>query len=191
MKLHLQIERRVLQSLAKIASKDQTRYILQGFNVRSLNGFTVITACNGVHLVSVQLNPTSEEFNFNLPSYIPPPSKSGCLIEVDTESQTAIYHQSSCDVAFKLIDGKYPEFTNVVPKVISGQGKIVFNLTKIDLMLSSALAYKPKASVFVTPNGTDAAIIALADCPEWFGLLMPINHQPDIDIPSWIKPKTV
>lgn len=189
MKLHLQIERRMLQSLAKIASKDASRYILQGFNVKSLNGFTVITACNGVHLVSIKLNATNEEFDFIIPSYIPPASKVGCFIEVDTDVKTVTYHQGECDVVYQLIDGKYPDFTKVVPPAATGTGSIVFNISKIEIILASALAYNPKASVFITPNDKNAAIIALADCPEWFGLLMPITHHQEIKVPTWIQSK--
>jgi DNA polymerase III sliding clamp (beta) subunit (PCNA family) len=189
MKLHLQIERRVLQSLEKVVSKDPVRYVLQGFNIRSLNGFTVITACNGTHLVSIQLATTSEEFDFILPSYIPPTSKLGCLMEVDTDAKTVTYHQSKCDVVYKLIDGKYPEYTKVVPQVVTGTGSIVFNISKIELILSAALVYNTKASVFITPNDKNAAIIALGECPEWFGLLMPIMNVTEIKIPTWIQSK--
>jgi len=191
MKIDLTIPRRVLQSLAKIASKDAIRYILNGFNVRSLNGFKVMTATNGVHLVSIQLDfHNGEDFDIILPAFLPPPSRVDYVVEVDTETKTATYLHPGYTTVHKLIDGNYPNFLHCVPSETSGQGKIVFNLSKIELIIASAKLYSPKGSIFITPNQTNAAVVAITDSPEWFGMLMPINHQSSIDIPAWIKPKT-
>jgi len=188
MKIELTIPRRAFVSLAHIVSKDRTRYMLNGFNVRSLSGYVVITACNGVHLVSIQLSPTSESFDVTLPFFIPKGVLGNCMVDIDTEANEATYREADCKIVRNLLDGIYPNFLKAVPALVKHTGEIAFNIGKLNTILDSALAYSPKGNVFIAPNEKDAATVAITDSPEWFGLLMPIHHVQKVETPKWLIP---
>ena len=187
MKIELTIPRRAMLSAQKAISKDETRYVLTGFNLRSLNGFAVLAATDGKQLISIQICPTQQEFNVILPNFIPQSGSIDPWAEIDTETGRVKWITADRETSFRLIDGKYPDYPTVFMDVVSQQGLVCLNTRLFRSIMSSAEAYAPKEALFVTPNQQNAAVFAISNCPEWYGLLMPVRDV-GFTPPTWLKP---
>lgn len=186
MKIITEIGWNVFASLKKVASKDEARYTLYGFNLRSLNGFIVATATDGIGLVSIRLGLwTGDDFNVVLPPFVPSRSKVLTCVEIDTDVKQVLYKQSSHNEIYKLIDGQFPNFTHVTDIALTGNGKLTFNISKISTLIDAAKIYAPNENLFISPNDTNASLAAISRCPEWFGMLMPVSTE--VSIPTWLK----
>ena len=89
MNIEISIEPRIIAALKHIVSKDETRYILQGINLRSLDGKATFTATNGRALASIQAEISiPDDLNIILPARIPNRLNS---IQINTDSNKITY----------------------------------------------------------------------------------------------------
>jgi DNA polymerase III sliding clamp (beta) subunit (PCNA family) len=151
-----------------------------------MDGCFTFTATNGVVLVSIQ-GPTcglDASLNVILPPIIP--KGESVLTTIDTDAKTVTYSTSYVST-YALIDANYPAFEKVVPAQVPEREDCLLNLSKLESLIKSAKAYAPKECVFLSPNKKEVNILAIQDHPEWFGILMPMNGQPNVSIPNWLK----
>ena len=185
MKIQEIIETKILRSVKHAISHDEARYVLTGINVRNLNGFMTFTATNGRYLISIQ-GPSVGDNDFNVIIPVVVPAGAKVMMEIDTDSKTISYF-SPRKVTYELIDGTYPDFLSVIPKQEAALDAALINVSHLETFIKAAKAYKSDAGLFLSPQKRDANIIALHDCPEWFGLIMPMTGMTKIEIPAWLK----
>lgn len=191
MNIEITIEPRIIAALKHVVSKDDTRYILQGINLRSLDGKATFTATNGRALASIQAEILiPDDLNIILPARIPNRLNS---IQIDTESGKVTYVEPGQEITLKLIDGKYPNFLSVIPEQTTEAKHATFGVHHLEEIMACAKAYAKKtklsddAGLYCLPQGAGPSIFALGGHPEWFAMLMPRTVEPTI--PNWLKKK--
>jgi len=195
MNIVITIEPRIIAALKHIVSKDETRYILQGINIRKLDGRLTFTATNGRSLASIQgslIESASipDDLNIIIPTRIPHKLNQ---ISIDTETHKITYVEPGQESTLKLIEGNYPNFLSVVPEAAKEPKHSTFGVHRLEEIMACAKAYAKKsklhddAGLYCLPQGKGPSIFALEGCPEWFAMLMPRNTEPTI--PNWLKKK--
>lgn len=119
MKHELTLDRKIITSLKHFVPKDEAHYTLMGISLRCLNGLPTFTATNGRSFVSIQGNGViNKDINVIIPTRIP---HKLCTVIIDDEAKTITYKEPGCETILPLIEGKYPNYLQVVPKEL---GKI-------------------------------------------------------------------
>ena len=191
MNIEISIEPRIIAALKHVVSKDDTRYILQGINLRSLDGKATFTATNGRALASIQAEISiPDDLNIILPARIPNSLNS---IQINTDSGKVTYVEPGAEITIPLIDGKYPNFLSVIPEQTAEAKHATFGVHHLEEIMACAKAYAKKtklsddAGLYCLPQGAGPSIFALSGYPEWFAMLMPRKAEPTI--PNWLKKK--
>lgn len=191
MNIEITIEPRIIAALKHIVSKDETRYVLQGINLRCLDGKATFTATNGRSLASIQSDvQITEDLDVVLPTRVPHKLNQ---ITIDTDSNKITYVEPGQELTLKLIDGKYPNFLSVIPEVAKEPRHSTFGVHQLEEIMACAKAYAKKtklsddAGLYCLPQGAGPSIFALGGYPEWFAMLMPRKTEPTI--PNWLKKK--
>ena len=191
MNIEISIEPRIIAALKHIVSKDETRYVLQGINLRSLDGKATFTATNGRALASIQAEISiPDDLNIILPARIPNRLNS---IQINTDSGKVTYVELGAEITISLIDGKYPNFLSVIPEQTDEAKHATFGVHHLEEIMACAKAYAKKtklsddAGLYCLPQGAGPSIFALGGYPEWFAMLMPRKTEPTI--PNWLKKK--
>lgn len=195
MNIEISIEPRIIAALKHIASKDETRYVLQGINIRKLDGRLTFTATNGSSLASIQgtqIESVSipDDLDIIIPTRIPHKLNQ---INIDTDSHKITYLEPGQDITLKLIEGKYPNFLSVIPEQTTEAKHAPFGVHHLEEIMACAKAYAKRtklnddAGLYCLPQGKGPSIFALGGYPEWFAMLMPRTGEPTI--PNWLKKK--
>lgn len=195
MNIEITIEPRIIAALKHIVSKDETRYILQGINLRKFDGRLTFTATNGRALASIQesligSSSIPDDLNVIIPTRIPHKLNQ---ITIDTDLHKITYVEPGQEITLKLIEGKYPNFLEVVPEKTTEAKHATFGVHHLEEIMACAKAYAKKtklsddAGLYCLPQGAGPSIFALGGHPEWFAMLMPRTGEPTI--PNWLKKK--
>ena len=195
MNIEISIEPRIISALKHVASKDETRYVLQGINLRKLDGKLTFTATNGRSLASIQgtvIESVSipDDLNVIIPTRIPHKLNQ---ITIDTDSHKITYVEPGQEITLKLIEGRYPNFLSVIPEQTSEAKHATFGVHHLEEIMACAKVYAKKtklsddAGLYCLPQGAGPSIFALGGYPEWFAMLMPRKTEPTI--PNWLKKK--
>lgn len=191
MNINISIEPRIIAALKHIVSKDETRYILQGINLRCLDGKATFTATNGRSLASIQSDvQITEDLDVVLPTRVPHKLNQ---ITIDTDSNKITYVEPGQEITLKLIEGRYPNFLSIIPESTSEPRHASFGVHHLEEIMACAKAYTKKsklhddAGLYCLPQGKGPSIFALEGHPEWFAMLMPRTGEPTI--PNWLKKK--
>lgn len=195
MNIEISIEPRIIAALKHIVSKDETRYILQGINLRNFGGRLTFTATNGRALASIQgtmIEPSSipDDLNVIIPTRVPHELNQ---ITIDTDSHKITYVEPGQEITLKLIEGKYPDFPSCVPEQTTEAKHATFGVHHLEEIMACAKAYAKKNKLnndfglYCLPQGNEPSIFAIEGHPEWFAMLMPRKTEPTI--PNWLKKK--
>lgn len=192
MKLDIKIEPRIIASLKHIVSKDETRYVLTGINLRCLDGKATFTATNGRSLASIQAQDITipDDLNIILPAHV---AKGEGLVQIDTDERKITYYESGRETTLRLIDAVYPNFLAVIPSKEEIGKPVTFGIHYLEAIIAAAKDYAKKSKLnddnglYCLPQDTGPSIFALEGCPEWFAMLMPRKTEPTI--PNWLKKK--
>jgi len=192
------INLRVLAAVSAFASKDETRYYLNGVCVEIERRRTTYVATDGHRFIVYRddLEPTEGDNelvgNFIIPTAHCKPFKIGkedpAIAKVigDEGTRLTIAH-GFVDVTFNPIDGTFPDWRNVTPK---GQpsGQIAqFDLDYLAAFRKFARALDLGGYPSVAHNGAEPAIVWFGAHPNVLGVIMPTrtDSYPERMAPDW------
>lgn len=195
--VNVTINLKYLRALRHIAAEHDIRYYLNGVYVKGDKAGKWYAATDG-HRIGIFMEPWGpgqepRDFELIVPRSVcvsakPVKKLDGAVLKQDGAKWTL----DTCNgiaQTFTAIDGKYPDWTKIVPEKTSGKPG-AFNwgyLNSFDICVREALGYS--FSVALWPNGCEEA--AVVTCPTdraFLGLLMPMRHNDPASqapLPDW------
>lgn len=188
---------RYRQSFARRSCKKDIRYYLNAVCIDVRATDIVAVATNGHILVAL---PLATDSTIVPGQYIIPrdvlenlkPAYKGAQVTVtiDPTAQTVSVNVGGSSTSTQLVDGRFPEWRRVVPRVVSGKvsqfdADYVAAFGKINALLGS------KHSPAIAHNGGSENLVEGAArvllTGEAIGVLMPMRYDnPTVDNPSWL-----
>jgi len=186
------IENRLLQSLAIMTPKNDTRAYLNAIYIDK--GRAVVT--NGHYLLLIRI----PEFEGEDSCYIMPEWVKG--IKTDKVTIETVDNGIMVNgVTYPKYDqGRYPDYRRVIPEKTSGEPaqfstKYLAMFAKVEKLLGKGEEYDKEKGVFVSApgmltihhNGESAAIITSNASPDFLGVLMPLRDSDNgpFETPAW------
>jgi hypothetical protein len=191
------INLRVLAACVLFASKDETKYYLNGVMVDFDEKGATYVATDGARLVCYRDELMGETKNFMLGSFIiPAPHCKVFKLDKDDDGYGKAFPQAErltiahgfVDITFAPIDGEFPAWHRVVPKAPASGEIAQFNLPLLADFQKFALAIGVSAP-FVASNGEGPAPIWFPGYPHVMGLMMPHKSTDELGrtAPDWVK----
>jgi len=191
------INLRVLAAASAFASKDEARYYLNGVLLEIEPRAVTYIATDGHRMIVYrsELDDPETPDNLLVGNFIIPTQqcKSYKLAKEDTgvakifgNGRLTIAH-NFVDVVFAPIDGVYPDWRRVLPRLPASGALGQFNLKLLADFTKFAAAIE-QASPFVAHNGPEApAFIWFPGSPNCFGIAMPLKLTDELDRapPEW------
>lgn len=203
MKKELALKASLLKSLNRIASTDETRYVINGVNVElDAKGYT-LTATDGRRLITLHSDAQTfdEEISFTIPSLLikalPDSMLSGRLpVLIDYNEKNISIRDCDLELRCLPIGGNYPNWRAVVPKEWPTGFKpdaIGLNyeyLTEIFETIKD-LATNTRGVILAQEKETDPICILAPHHGdgELFAILMPVRFSETFAIPEFAKPE--
>lgn len=192
------INLRVLAAASAFASKDETRYYLNGVCVEIEPRSVTYVATDGHRLISYRddIAPDAEQ-NLLTGTFIIPTSYCK-LLKLDKEDvgtakifgfgRLTISHDL-LDVTFHPIDGTFPDWRRVFPHdPVTGQiGQFDFEKLATFKKFSKEIGI---TNPFLALNGEAApALVWFSGCPHIVGMIMPMRMQDELrhEVPAWAR----
>lgn len=170
---------RLLKAAALAASKEQTRYYLNGVAVQAAPRGLYLVATDGHRALAFrQSGDALPEVNIIIPADIIAGIKLNKHIDEATLTRESDTHWriDYCGTAtiFAPIDGTFPDWRRIVPKETSGE-TAQFDPAYVGdfARVAKALGANAKAGVKIAHNGQGPALVTFGDDIDGFGLLMP------------------
>lgn len=181
---HYTVDVKVLRALTRFASKEETRFYLNGVFVEIKGGNLVYVATDGHRIGAYRsVAPEGDELAIIIPTNIcrhfyPGKDKStDAILTVDGSDATLKY--GNVAVSFKPIDGVYPDWRRCVPKSASGK---VAQFNHNYMQDFDAFGNDIGASLaFFHHSGLDPSPVTYGERTDVFGVLMPMRR----DSPAW------
>jgi DNA polymerase-3 subunit beta len=152
--------KKALQQVVFAASNDETRPVLTGILLHTLDGKLYMAATDSYRLAEKQLN-TSKQTTQLL---VPASAMQDLLrvlgdddedIQVTNDEQQVLFKVGDIELVTRLVDGKYPDYRKLIPEKFSTQA----TLTRTDLVnvtkVSSLFARESAGSVTITVDEAD------------------------------------
>ena len=171
-----------------MAGKNETRECLQGVLLETDGKNARLVATDGHRMHAVQFYDAGDDNDYivKLGSYILPPEfvkyvcknkgakKNGVLISI-TDKKLAAKLLDNEVATFDLVDGKYPDYTRMVPRDLSG-GSAIYNPDYLADAQNGARDFTgmKKMTYPVIPNGDSVGVINLGD---FIALVMPLRSD--------------
>lgn len=192
------INLRVLGAAAAFASKDETRYYLNGVCLEiDARGVTYV-ATDGASLISYRdEKDLGADDNLLLGTFIiPTPHCKPHKLEKEDSGEAKIFGSGRltiahdfCDVTFLPIDGSYPDWRKIVPRQLVSGKLGQFDLERLAVFKKfGKMVDLP--SPFVAHNGPEApAIIWYPARADVLGIIMPFKITNEImrTVPEWAR----
>lgn len=192
--MKIQIQRNFLKACDLFASRDATRYVLNGVYVEPDETGAVLCAIDDKRLLAVRIESTPDGDNLkpfiipneliaSLPNYAP---KQGALT-VGFDGVT-VSVSGDKTVTMPAICGKYPNWRSTVPLAPSVPlAKIRLNMKQLSVFEKAFyLLFRDTGITIEAASETDVMVIrsnhTSADC---IGLLMPSRCAAEKTIPKW------
>jgi DNA polymerase III subunit beta len=151
--------KKALQQVAFAASNDESRPVLTGVYLHTIEGRLYMAATDSYRLAEKDLGPNNETFQL----LIPVSAMQDLLrivsdftedVEVSHDDQQILFRVGDVDLVARLIEGKYPDYRKLIPAAFSTTAQLkrsdFINVTKV----SSLFARESAGSV--TLNVDDA-----------------------------------
>jgi len=195
--MQFSISHDTVKALLVAAAKKDTRHYLNSVCIDVRGTDIVAVATNGHILVAL---PLATDSTIVPGQYIVPrdlldnlkPAYKGAQVTVtiDPAAQTVSINVGGSSTSTQLVDGIFPNWRKVVPRVVSGKvsqfdADYVAAFGKINTLLGSK--YSPAiAHNGGSENSVEAAARVLLT-GEAIGVLMPMRYEnPTVDNPSWL-----
>jgi DNA polymerase III sliding clamp (beta) subunit (PCNA family) len=179
-----------LLACSLFASKDETRYYLNGVYVEARPGGVLYCATNGHQLLTRFIEDSEVDVSdfLIIPARVcktwkrPEEIESGTLTFGALEASIAF---DEITVSFTPVQGSFPHFAALVPDHCSGD-TAQFNGNYVASFEKAA-----KILFFTSPvfnhNGPDPAVISFSEDSQLLGLLMPMRKEcGDYERPDWL-----
>jgi DNA polymerase-3 subunit beta len=149
-----------LQQVVFAASSDETRPVLTGVLLHTLEGNLYMAATDSYRLAEKNLGANKQEINL----LIPASAMQDLLrvigdadedIKITHDDQQVLFKIGDVELITRLVDGKYPDYRKLIPTKFSTQATLkkadLVNVTKV----SSLFARESAGSVTIELNKTD------------------------------------
>lgn len=143
-----------LQQVAMAASSDESRPVLTGVLLQTVDGNLYMAATDSYRLAEKNLGPNKE----NVQLLVPVSAMQDLLrivsdfeddVKVTHDDQQVLFQVGDVDLVARLIDGKYPDYRKLIPKQFAVEAKVkrgdMVNVTKV----SSLFARESAGSVTI------------------------------------------
>ena len=148
------ILKRGLQQVAMAASSDESRPVLTGVLLQTVDGNLYMAATDSYRLAEKNLGPNKE----NVQLLVPASAMQDLLrivsdfeddVKVTHDDQQVLFQVGDVDLVARLIDGKYPDYRKLIPQKFAVEAKVkrgdLVNVTKV----SSLFARESAGSVTI------------------------------------------
>ena len=191
----IQINRNTLKAVSRFSATKDVRYYLNGVYVQASPSETRLSATNG-HILAVHTTAhDGENVNGGFTDLIIPADTVSAILKIKPASkylETVTLSQDNgtwkaefagMSVAFIPIDGKFPDYTRVIPRELSGvvgqyQPEL---LSRCQDALGDLNGKKADRFIEVKHNGTGAAIVDMG-MDNMIVIIMPFRVQNDTPV---------
>jgi DNA polymerase-3 subunit beta len=148
------ILKKALQQVAFAASNDESRPVLTGVLVHTVDGGLYMAATDSYRLAEKKLGPNKEDVSLLVPvsamhDLLRIVSDFTEDVAVTHDEQQVLFQVGDVDLVARLIDGKYPDYRKLIPKAFNTTAQIkradFVNVTKV----SSLFARESAGSITV------------------------------------------
>jgi DNA polymerase-3 subunit beta len=146
--------KKALQQVIFAASNDETRPVLTGVYLRTLEGKLYMAATDSYRLAEKQLGTYKQDINLLIPAsamhdLLRVLSDDIKEVHVTHDEQQVLFQVGDIELVTRLVDGKYPDYKKLIPKKFSTKAALkradLVNVTKV----SSLFARESAGSVTI------------------------------------------
>lgn len=191
------INLRVLAAAVAFASKEETRYYLNGVCVEFEPRAATYVATDGHRLIAYRDELAGEQDNLLLGTFIiPTPHCKPFKLPKDDDGLAKIFGEDGkrltmahnfVDVTFAPIDGTFPAWREALPKGAASGELAQFNLDYLATFRKFAKATDMGENPSIAHNGAKPAFVWFASSDHVVGMIMPMSvpNQVERSCPSW------
>jgi DNA polymerase-3 subunit beta len=151
--------KRSLQQVVFAASNDETRPVLTGVLIQTVDGALVMAATDSYRLAEKQLGKNKEDTHLLVPAsamqdllrVLPDGDEP---IKVTHDEQQVLFQIGDIELVARLLDGRYPDYQKLIPKKFTAKATLkradLINVTKV----SSLFARESAGSVTIELDET-------------------------------------
>jgi len=146
--------KKALQQVVFAASNDETRPVLTGVLLQTLEGKLYMAATDSYRLAEKQLGANKQDINLLIPAsamhdLLRVLSDDDLDIRVKHDEQQVLFQVGDIELVTRLVDGKYPDYRKLIPEAFATQATLkkadLVNVTKV----SSLFARESAGSVTI------------------------------------------
>lgn len=146
--------KKALQQVVFAASNDETRPVLTGVIMQTLEGKLYMAATDSYRLAEKQLGTNKHDINLLIPAsamqdLLRVISDDDQEVQVTHDEQQVLFKVDDIELVTRLVDGKYPDYRKLIPKGFATQATLkrvdLVNVTKV----SSLFARESAGSVTI------------------------------------------
>ena len=190
----MELDLKLVKAAAMCASKEDTRYYLNGVAIQASARGVFIVATDGHRLAAFkQLQGyDGESFNIIIPLDIIAKIKlnkkdpfATLKLADGLLNQWSITHDGST-ITFSVIDGTFPDWQRIIPKEVDGK-TAQFNMTYLGDFAKVAKALTgSETHVSIAHNGDGPALLSFGEEIDGLGVLMPLRKTIKAQAPNWV-----
>jgi len=146
--------KKALQQVVFAASNDETRPVLTGVLLQTLNGKLYMAATDSYRLAEKQLGANKQDINLLVPAsamqdLLRVLTDDDQDVKVTHDDQQMLFQVGDIELVTRLVDGKYPDYRKLIPETFATRA----TLKKVDLVnvtkVSSLFARESAGSVTI------------------------------------------
>lgn len=155
--------KKALQQVVFAASSDETRPVLTGVFLQTLDGNLYMAATDSYRLTEKKLGPNKQAVQLLIPAaamqeLLRVTNDEDQEIQVTHDDQQALFKVGDIELVTRLVDGKYPDYRKLIPEKFTTQATLkrtdLTNVTKV----SSLFARESAGSITVTVDETEGQL---------------------------------
>jgi DNA polymerase-3 subunit beta len=155
--------KKALQQVVFAASNDETRPVLTGVLLKTIDGTLDIAATDSYRLAEKQLGKNNAEVNLLVPATAMQDllrllGDSDSPVQVTHDDQQVLFQVGDSELVTRLIEGKYPDYQKLIPSNFSTEARLAradfVNITKV----SSLFARESAGSVTIEASADNQTI---------------------------------
>ncbi len=137
--------KKALQQVAFAASNDESRPVLTGVLVHTVDGNLYMAATDSYRLAEKNLGPNKEDVSLLVPvsamqDLLRILSDSSEEVTVTHDEQQVLFQVGDVDLVARLIDGKYPDYRKLIPQTFTTSAQLkrtdFVNVTKVSSLFA-------------------------------------------------------
>ncbi|HEX5744318.1 MAG TPA: DNA polymerase III subunit beta [Candidatus Saccharimonadales bacterium] len=149
--------KKALQQVAFAASADETRPVLTGILIRTVDGVLTMAATDSYRLAEKKLGKNKEDVHMLIPAsamqdLLRAVGDSEDQVKITHDDQQALFQVGDIELVTRLLNGKYPDYKKLIPKNFGAKATLnradLINVTKV----SSLFARESAGSVTIELN---------------------------------------